>query len=61
MFKWNPYDHILPDGKRISEEMDDNTIAYVHLSSDNYEADLMEKDEASGEFTILRMVPPGEI
>ena len=23
--------------------MDDNTIAFVHLSSDNYEADVMEK------------------
>lgn len=59
MFKWNPYDHILEDGKRIADEMDDNTIVYVHLSCDNYEADLMEKDEATGEFTILRMVPPG--
>lgn len=61
LFKWNPYDHILEDGKRISEEMDENTIVYVHLSSDSFEADLMEKDEATGEFSLLRMVPPGQI
>lgn len=42
------------------EDMDDNTICYIHLSCDNYEPDLMEKDD-SGEYTLLRMVPPGKI
>jgi len=41
--------------------MDDNTMVYIHTSSDNFEADLMEKDKASGEFSLLRMVPPGTI
>ena len=59
MFKWNPYEHVLPDGNKIVDEMDDNTICYIHLSCDNYEPDLMEKDESTGDFTILRMVPPG--
>jgi len=40
--------------------MDDHTVVYIHLSSDNYEADLMEKD-IEGEFSVLRMVPPGKI
>ncbi len=45
----------------LSDDMDDNTLAYIHLSCDDGEADLMEKDEISGEFTLLRMVPPGKI
>ncbi len=43
------------------EDMDDNTLVYIHLSSDNYEPDLMEKDDLTGEYTLLRMVPPGEV
>lgn len=41
--------------------MDENTMVYIHLSCDEGEADLMEKDEISGEFTLLRMVPPGKV
>lgn len=41
--------------------MDENTICYIHLSSDNFEPDLMSKDEKTGYFSILRMVPPGPI
>ena len=41
--------------------MDEQTIAYIHISSDSYEPDLMEKDESTGEFTLLRMVPPGKV
>ena len=41
--------------------MDENTIVYIHLSCDSNEPDLMEKDSDTGEFTLLRMVPPGEI
>jgi hypothetical protein len=59
LFKWNPYNHIGEDGKSIADLMDDTTVVYIHLSSDDYEADLMEKDETTGEFTLLRMVPPG--
>jgi hypothetical protein len=41
--------------------MDENTVVYIHLESDNFTPDLMDKDEATGEFTLLRMVPPGKI
>ena len=41
--------------------MDDYTLVYIHLSSDNYTEDLMEKDEDTGEFILLRMVPPGKV
>lgn len=61
MFKWNPYNHVLEDGKKIVNEINENTVCYIHLSCDNYEADLMEKNEQTGEFTLLRMVPPGKI
>ena len=49
------------EGKRLYDEMDENTIVYIHLSCDSNEPDLMEKDSDTGEFTLLRMVPPGEI
>ena len=49
------------DGKSLSDEIDDKTIVFIHLSSDNFEADMMEKDEITGEFTLLRMVPPGKV
>ena len=42
----------------MSDDIDDATLVYIHLSSDNNEPDIMEKDEATGDFTILRMVPP---
>jgi len=45
----------------LSEEMDDHTLVFIHLSIDNGEPDLMEKDEITGEFTVLRMVPPGKV
>jgi hypothetical protein len=38
--------------------MDNYTVCYIHLSCDDFESDLMEKDE-NGEFSLLRMVPPG--
>ena len=41
--------------------MDDNSIVYIHLSCDDEEGDIMEKDEITGEFTLLRMVPPGKL
>jgi hypothetical protein len=61
LFKWNPDEHFLDDGRRISDEIDDNTVCYIHLSCDNNEPDLMEKDESTGGFTLLRMVPPGVV
>lgn len=61
MFRWNPYEVVLEDGRILADDMDDNTLVYIHLSCDNGEADLMEKDEISGEFTLLRMVPPGKV
>lgn len=30
--------------------MDENSICNIHLSSDNYEGDLMEKDPQTGTF-----------
>ncbi len=45
----------------LSDEIDEKTIVFIHLSCDNYEADIMEKDEITGEFTLLRMVPPGKV
>lgn len=60
-FRWNPYEVVLEDGKRLADEMDENTIVYIHLSCDDGEPDLMEKDEITGEFTLLRMVPPGKV
>jgi hypothetical protein len=41
--------------------MDEYTVCYIHLSCDNFEADLMVKDENTGEFSLERMVPPGKI
>ncbi len=61
MFKWNPQEQMIEDGRSIADEMDENTVVYIHISSDDYEADLMEKDDSTGEFSILRMVPPGSI
>ena len=49
------------DGKLVADEMDDNTLVFIHLSCDNGDVDLMEKDEITGEFTLLRMVPPGKL
>lgn len=51
----------LEDGKVIADDMDDNTLVFIHLSCDDGEPDLMEKDEITGEFTLLRMVPPGNL
>lgn len=61
LFKFNPYDIVIDENRRLSDEMDENTLVYIHLSSDNKEADLMEKDELTGEFSLLRMVPPGKV
>lgn len=61
MFKFNPYEIMMEDGRKVWEDMDENSLVYIHLSCDKYEPDLMEKDELSGEFTLLRMVPPGEV
>lgn len=58
MFKWNPSEHVTEDGKKISELMDENTLVYIHLSSDDHMADLMEYDKLTGEYSVLRMVPP---
>lgn len=60
-FKFNPYETLLTDGRKAYEELDENTQVFIHLSSDEFEADLMERNEQSGEFTITRMVPPGRI
>jgi len=50
MFKWNPNEHLLDaaSGKTIADEMDENTIVYIHLSTDNHEPEIMDKDEATG-------------
>jgi hypothetical protein len=32
LFKWNPYEHPSTEGRMISDEMDDNTVVYIHLS-----------------------------
>lgn len=61
LFRWNPYEVVLENGKNLSEEMDDHTLVFIHLSCDNGEPDLMDKDEINGEFTVLRMVPPGKV
>ena len=60
LFKINPSEVILDDtGKRLYDEMDENTVIYIHLSIDNNEADLMEKNPKTGDHCILRMMPPG--
>lgn len=61
LFKWNPYEQAGEEGKIIANLMNENTMVYIHLSSDNNQADLMEKDDQTGEFTLLRMVPPTKI
>jgi hypothetical protein len=61
MFRWNPNEIRQEDGRYLALDMDDNTLAYIHLSCDNGEPDLMEKDDITGEWTILRMVPPGKV
>jgi hypothetical protein len=59
LFKWNPYKQRMSDGKFLSDkDINDKTFAYIHLSCDDYEPDLMEKNEETGEFTLLRMMPP---
>jgi hypothetical protein len=45
----------------LADEIDDKTLVFIHLSCDDFEADLMEKDEITGEFNLLRMVPPGKV
>lgn len=52
---------ILENGSPLSEEVDENTLVFVHLSCDNEEPDLMEKDDFTGDYTLMRMVPPGKI
>jgi hypothetical protein len=61
LFRLSPEEVELENGKKLSEEIDEQSMVYIHLSSDNNEADIMEKDESSGDFIILRMVPPGRI
>eukprot|EP00347_Sterkiella_histriomuscorum_P017828 403347825 len=62
LFKINPNDVIIDQktGLRLYDEMDDFTLMYIHLSCDS-EPDLMEKNSQTGEFSLLRMVPPGQI
>ena len=40
---------------------DKYTPVYIHLSCDNFEEDLMLRDLETGQYQVLRMVPPGEI
>ena len=41
--------------------MDENTLMYIHLSCDGEDTDQMDKNPVTGEFTLLRMVPPGRL
>ena len=51
----------MEDGRYLGEDIDENTLVFINLSCDNGESDLMDRDEITGEFTLLRMVPPGKL
>jgi len=58
LFKWNPFKEASPE---YLEQLNPQTVVYIHLSCDNFHPELMEKDDKTGEFSLLRMVPPGPI
>ena len=45
--------------KTIHKQLDEYSPVYIHLSCDNYEPDLMERNE-DGVYRLLRMIPPGQ-
>ena len=62
LFKWSIEQFLKKEkDNNLADLVDENTLVYIHLSCDNYEGDLMEKDEVTGAFSLLRMIPPGSI
>ena len=44
----------------VPYDIDEYAVVNIHLSCDNYEPDLMEKDP-DGVYRVVRMVPPESI